>query len=97
MLFAFSRANASPFGRGVTEGDGEGKDAAGGAEDGDNFALTKGLLIAVRRFFCPSLALSGAARQLSQRESLLEDTEAHQPQRSRDADDLRHAELEFLK
>ena len=32
-------------------------------EDGDNFALTKGLLIAVRRFFCPSLALSGAARQ----------------------------------
>ena len=66
-------------------------------EDGDNFALTKGLLIAVRRFFCPSLALSGAARQLSQRESLLEDTEAHQPQRSRDADDLRHTELELLK
>ena len=39
-------------------------------EDGDNFALTRRLLIAVRRFFCPSLALSGAARQLSQGESL---------------------------
>ena len=39
-------------------------------EHSDNIALTKRLLIAVRRLFMDGLALSGAPRQLSQRESL---------------------------
>ena len=63
-------AKASPFGRGVTEGDGEGKDAAKQLLHSDSIALTKNLLIAAQKLFCPGLALSGATRQLSQRESL---------------------------
>ena len=62
-------AKASPFGRGVTEGDGEGKDAAKQLLHSDSIALTKNLLIAAQKLFCPGLALSGATRQLSQRES----------------------------
>ena len=63
-------AKASPFGRGVTEGDGEGKDAAKQLLHSDSIALTKNLLIAAQKLFCPGLALSGATRQLSRRESL---------------------------
>ena len=63
-------AKASPFGRGGTEGDGEGKDAAKQLLHSDSIALTKNLLIAAQKLFCPGLALSGATRQLSQRESL---------------------------
>ena len=53
----------------VTEGDGEGKDAAKQLLHSDSIALTKNLLIAAQKLFCPGLALSGATRQLSQRES----------------------------
>ena len=42
-------AKASPFGRGVTEGDGEGKDADKQLLRCDSIALTKSLLIAVQR------------------------------------------------
>ena len=62
-------AKASPFGRGVTEGDGEGKDAAKQLLHSDSIALTKNLLIAAQKLFCPGLALSGATRQLPQRGS----------------------------
>ena len=42
-------AKASPFGRGVCEADGEGKDADKQLLHCDSIALTKSLLIAVRR------------------------------------------------
>ena len=42
-------AKASPFGRGGTEGDGEGKDADKQLLRYDSIALTKSLLIAVQR------------------------------------------------
>ena len=53
---------ASPFGRGVTEGDGEGKDAAKQLLHSDSIALTKNLLIAAQKLFCPGLALSVSLR-----------------------------------
>jgi len=46
---AFRPAKASPFGRGGTEGDGEGKDADKQLLRYDSIALTKSLLIAVQR------------------------------------------------
>ena len=55
-------AKASPFGRGVTEGDGEGKDAAKQLLHSDSIALTKNLLIAAQKLFCPGLALSVSLR-----------------------------------
>ena len=42
-------AKASPFGRGGTDGDGEGKDADKQLLHCDSIALTKSLLIAVQR------------------------------------------------
>ena len=53
---------ASPSGRGVTEGDGEGKDAAKQLLHSDSIALTKNLLIAAQKLFCPGLALSVSLR-----------------------------------
>ena len=67
-----SRPEASPFGRGVTEGDGEGKDADEGSQARRWYRFDKGVLIAARRLCCSWLALSGASRQLSQGESLNE-------------------------
>ncbi len=63
-------AKASPFGRGVTEGDGEGKPGTKEPLRSDRQALCQSDTIAVSELFGSSLALSGAARQLSQRESL---------------------------
>ena len=63
-------AKASSFGRGVTEGDGEGKPGTKEAPRSDRQALCQSDTIAVSELFGSGLALSGAARQLSQRESL---------------------------
>ena len=66
----FAPAKASPFGRGVTEGDGEGKPGTKEPLRSDGQALCQSDTIAVSELFGSGLALSGAARQLSQRESL---------------------------
>ena len=60
---------ASPFGRGVTAGDGEGKPGGTEPPHSDKQALWQRDIIAVRDDFVGILALSGALRQLSQRES----------------------------
>ena len=62
-------AEASPFGRGVTAGDGEGKLSATEPPHGDRQPLCQSETIARLQFFGSVLALSGASRQLSQRES----------------------------
>ena len=63
------RAKASPFGRGGTEGDGEGKPGAKEPLRSDGQALCQSDTIAVSELFVSGLALSGAARQLPQRGS----------------------------
>ncbi len=67
---ALRNASASPFGRGVTEGDGEGKPGTKEPLRSDRQALRQSDTIAVQELFGSVLALSGAPRQLSQRESL---------------------------
>ena len=62
-------AKASPLGRGVTAGDGEGKLSATEPPHGDRQLLCQSETIATSEFFGSVLALSGASRQLSQRES----------------------------
>ena len=62
-------AKASPFGRGVTAGDGEGKLGAKELPYSDKQTLCQRDVIAVSVLFVSGLALSGASRQLSQRES----------------------------
>ena len=62
-------AKASPFGRGVTAGDGEGKPGTKEPLHSDKQALCQSDTIAVQELFGSVLALSGASRQLSQRES----------------------------
>ena len=63
-------AKASPFGRGVTAGDGEGKLSATEPPHGDRQPLFVRAKLSRRlQFFGSVLALSGASRQLSQRES----------------------------
>ena len=63
-------AKASPFGRGVTEGDGEGKPGTKEPLRSDGQALCQSDTIAVSELFVSILALSGAPRQLPQRGSL---------------------------
>ena len=63
------RAKASPFGRGVTEGDGEGKPGRKEPLRSDGQALCQSDAIAVSELFGSGLALSGAPRQLPQRGS----------------------------
>ena len=62
-------AKASPFGRGGTEGDGEGKPGRKEPLRGDRQALCQSDAIAVPELFVSGLALSGAPRQLPQRGS----------------------------
>ena len=65
-------AKASPFGRDVTEGDGEGKPGTKEPLRSDGQALCQSDTIAVQELFGSGLALSvssQAPRQLSQRES----------------------------
>ena len=62
-------AKASPFGRGVTEGDGEGKPVTAKPLRSDRQALCQSDTIAVQELFSSVLALSGAPRQLPQRGS----------------------------
>ena len=65
-------AKASPFGRGVTEGDGEGKPGTKEPLRGDGQAFCQSDTIAASELFGSGLALSvssQAPRQLSQRES----------------------------
>ena len=62
-------AKASPFGRGVTEGDGEGKPGRKEPLRSDGQALCQSDTIAVSELFGSGLALSGAPRQLPQRGS----------------------------
>ena len=69
---AFRPAKGSPFGRGVTEGDGEGKPGRKEPLRSDGQALCQSDAIAVPELFGSGLALSvssQAPRQLSQRES----------------------------
>ena len=63
------RVKASPFGRGGTEGDGEGKPPESEPLRSDRQALCRSDTIAVRELFGSVLALSGAPRQLPQRGS----------------------------
>jgi len=62
---------ASPFGRGVTEGDGEGKPGKIEPLCSDKQTFCQSEPSPHSKFFISVLALSGASRQLSQRESLL--------------------------
>ena len=57
-------AKASPFGRGVTAGDGEGKLGAKELPYSDKQTLCQRDVIAVSVLFVSGLALSGASRQL---------------------------------
>ena len=62
---------ASPFGRGVTAGDGEGKPMAIELQTQRYAAAFVRGIVSPRSYFAVSvLALSGASRQLSQGESL---------------------------
>ena len=63
-------AKASPFGRGVTEGDGEGKPGKIEPLCSDKQTFCQSEPSPRSKFFISVLALSGASRQLSQRESL---------------------------
>ena len=64
-------SKASPFGRGVTEGDGEGKPVAKRLlTQRWASAFVKAIGSLCKSFHSGILALSGASRQLSQRESL---------------------------
>ena len=56
------RAKASPFGRGVTEGDGEGKPGTKEPLRGDGQALCQSDAIAVPELFVSGLALSVSLR-----------------------------------
>ena len=67
---AAALCKASPFGRGVTEGDGEGKPGTKELLRSDRQALCQSDTIAVQELFGSVLALSGAPRQLPQRGSL---------------------------
>ena len=67
---ALRTAKASPSGRGVCEADGEGKPGTKEPLRSDRQALRQSDTIAVQELFGSVLALSGAPRQLSQRESL---------------------------
>ena len=69
VFCTFRYAKASPFGRGVTEGDGEGKDGTKEPLRSDGQALCQSDTIAVQELFGSGLALSGASRQLPQRGS----------------------------
>ena len=72
VFCAFRPAKASPFGRGVTEGDGEGKPGTKEPLRSDGQALCQSDTIAVSELFGSGLALSvssQAPRQLPQRGS----------------------------
>ena len=71
VFCAFRPAKASPFGRGVTEGDGEGKPGKIEPLCSDKQTFCQSEPSPRSKFFISVLALSGASRQLSQRESLL--------------------------
>ena len=58
VFCAFRRAKASPFGRGVTEGDGEGKPGRKEPLRSDGQALCQSDAIAVPELFGSGLALS---------------------------------------